>query len=1303
MAISYIQVKIVGRSFGHNAVNAAAYRSRSKLFDHNKGQTFNFENLAGTKQDLVHSNVLLPNTAFVGNLNKNNHPYNNRETLWNSVESIENTHNHKESAQLSIDFTIALPKELTDVENVKLAEQFIKENYVDKFNIVADINIHNESNGNPHAHVMLTFRELNGVEFSKTKNRNITPNLYKVNGLAQVRQDGINKKYTDFQNRFFRENNKELRVDQTGIIPSIHMTRSSINKGFNKEHIKENNQIAQDNKDIVSQDHNIIIDTLSYRQSTFNKSDIQSLVYKSTLAQPELFDEVMNKVLSSERLINLGYSTAGRETFTVEANFKNDIKLLDVSSELEGRRTVDVHNKDLVEVAKEKTLKDEQFEAIKHITQSGDISCLVGYAGAGKTYTMSALNEVYTRNGVKVYGTSISGKAVQGLQDEAGIESQTIAKMVQDYKAGRVNLLPNHKSVLVVDEAGMVGVDDMLILEKMAKDRELKLVLVGDPRQLESISKGNPFKAILEQVGFATMKSITRQKDRLDQKATVWLGQGKTGLAIDHYHDKGSVHIQSKDDNHQSIISKYESYLESNTTADTMMLAFTRSDVSILNDKARDVLLSKGMVGEGVNIAINTTGQSNKDKTLVTTDNKQFSTGDRILFLKNGLVENDDKVKNGLFADIKSIEGNIVTVLTSEDKPREVSFDITKYNNFDYGYAATVHKSQGATVKNVINYVSSNNWNSHLTYVAMTRHKHNMDIYVDNTVYKDKDQLRKGLSSKSSKEFNALDFVQKRESNKIMDTLRRYMGIEVPEYEIKSSGINEELALVAELADLNKECGRDYWKLLGDKAELSDDDRALLENKQAYRDELAFKISQDFEKYQSAIELNALDNVDILKWSQNHVASIQFEKFISSNNELYRGKVVDGMADTQRGRILLSKNNLWNEYNKAVAKYRVHKLIDTKEVSKDDIQLVEKYLASRGLAYKHYKSSQTEHYNDKEVEFLGDKMLASEMSTKHHLSISNDINKHGDVLAAKIHSNLENLKPIFEAKYNGKMLDNVLSSIERQARYQELREDVIKYKHANGITREHFAYKIASNGKEYARFIAESEISWQDINKDSRRLKLEAWRGELGDSLKLVFDEIHKYKEINIQLAQELSNTTLETRTPEDKVFISKLVQDRNEKANELLFKHGLISYRKDDEFLKNLYPTGIDTEKLFKQYQMYKDNLIAQQTVKGYIANPKSEGLAHKITTRFASHAKYVKEAGLDINQLYKQSRHHQLELNNRQFSGVDRQIHREIADYVIAKEKAAGIWRDIKQSGDDSLRLKAQYLSALSNSLLV
>ena len=86
-------------------------------------------------------------------------------------------------------------------------------------------------------------------------------------------------------------------------------------------------------------------------------------------------------------------------------------------------------------------------------------------------------------------------------------------------------------------------------------------------------------------------------------------------------------------------------------------------------------------------------------------------------------MENEAKVKNGLFASIVDIDKNIVTVKTlDKGNSEEIQFDLNKYKSFDYGYATTVHKSQGTTIDNTLLYVNSKGWNKNLAYVGMTRH-----------------------------------------------------------------------------------------------------------------------------------------------------------------------------------------------------------------------------------------------------------------------------------------------------------------------------------------------------------------------------------------------------------------------------------------------------------------------------------------------------------------------------------------------------------------------------------------------------
>lgn len=155
--------------------------------------------------------------------------------------------------------------------------------------------------------------------------------------------------------------------------------------------------------------------------------------------------------------------------------------------------------------------------------------------------------------------------------------------------------------------------------------------------------------------------------------------------------------------------------------------------------------------------------------------------------LKNGKVENNQFVKNGLFGNIIDIDKNIITVRTLEkENSKQLQINIDKYNYFDYGYATTVHKSQGATVDNTLLYVNSKGWNRNLAYVGMSRHKDNLDVFVNQDKYKDINTLKRGLSSKSNKEFNVTDFIERKYPDNFFEKIKQNIGIS-EKYQIKDN------------------------------------------------------------------------------------------------------------------------------------------------------------------------------------------------------------------------------------------------------------------------------------------------------------------------------------------------------------------------------------------------------------------------------------------------------------------------------------------------------------------------------------
>ena len=770
MAIDYINVSTMSRSNGANAIELAAYRSNACLFDEQIGKTFNYT----LKSDCVSENILLPNTAFIKGLSTAFHPFNDREKLWNSVELKENGHNRAASAQVAYEIKLALPKELDLKDNIRLVNEFVYDHYVSKFNIAADICIHDKGDGNPHAHVMLTTRSINGDELNNKKDRNIINKNRDSIGIVFKKEHSIADVYREYQNTFFKENNLNISVDQNKIFTGIHMRRSRHDKGFLQVDINKNNETDHKNLDALSKDHNIIIDTLSNRQSTFNHGDIQSLILKCTIADRSKYQEVLDKVMSSPRLLDLGVSAFGKQTFTSKENYRKDIQLIELYNDLSGRRSINIGQIGISMISHEFTLREEQKAALKYISHMGDLSCIVGYAGAGKSHTLKAINALYKAKGIDVSGAAISGKVAQSLSEDTSINSRTIASMLLSYKNQSDNV-PKKGSVLVIDEAGMVGLDDMVDIMKMSQERALKLVLVGDPNQLEAISKGSPFKTIIDDVGFTPMKDIVRQKNTLDRQASIDLAEGKVGLAIDHYDAKKQVHFASSASILDSLVNKYSEYLDQHKMNDTLVLSYSRKDVAEANKAIRGLLVSRNSVSIGDKFQVSS-GNGNKEL--------RFSVGEKIVFLRNGTVEGKEGVKNGLFGNITSIDKSTLTIRTQEgDSSRYIKVDTSKYNSLDYGYATTVHKSQGTTIDNTIMYINSKGWNKNLSYVGMSRHKYNLDMYVNKDVYGGSDILKRSLSSNSRKELDVSKFIERKPTEAFIGRLKS--GIRGSSFQIK--------------------------------------------------------------------------------------------------------------------------------------------------------------------------------------------------------------------------------------------------------------------------------------------------------------------------------------------------------------------------------------------------------------------------------------------------------------------------------------------------------------------------------------
>jgi len=144
VAIYHCNIKIISRGKRKSSVAAAAYRAAERIKDEYNKRICDYTRKGG----VVHTQILLPDNAPP--------EYKDRAVLWNAVEKSERYC----TAQLAREVEIALPVEFTELQNRAIVRSFVQKHFVDK-GMCADICIHANKKGNPHAHIMLTLTRPN--------------------------------------------------------------------------------------------------------------------------------------------------------------------------------------------------------------------------------------------------------------------------------------------------------------------------------------------------------------------------------------------------------------------------------------------------------------------------------------------------------------------------------------------------------------------------------------------------------------------------------------------------------------------------------------------------------------------------------------------------------------------------------------------------------------------------------------------------------------------------------------------------------------------------------------------------------------------------------------------------------------------------------------------------------------------------------------------------------------------------------------------------------------------------------------
>lgn len=183
-----------------------------------------------------------------------------------------------------------------------------------------------------------------------------------------------------------------------------------------------------------------------------------------------------------------------------------------------------------------------QADAAAAVAGRDPLVLVVGPAGTGKTTTLRRAAADLGANGRGVFAVAPTAKAAKVLRDESGMPSATVAKLLHEWRSrhphDEYRLRPG--TTLVVDEAGMLGTGNLAALTELAASQQWRLVLVGDPRQLQAVGRGGMFYELCRTGRVHELATIHRFRHRWERAASLRLRAGNPD-ALDAYFDHGRV------------------------------------------------------------------------------------------------------------------------------------------------------------------------------------------------------------------------------------------------------------------------------------------------------------------------------------------------------------------------------------------------------------------------------------------------------------------------------------------------------------------------------------------------------------------------------------------------------------------------------------------------------------------------------------------------------------------------------------------------------------------------------------------
>jgi conjugative relaxase-like TrwC/TraI family protein len=371
------------------------------------------------------------------------------------------------------------------------------------------------------------------------------------------------------------------------------------------------------------------------------------------------------------------------------------------------------------------TAGPDQQAMVRDLCQGGaGVALVVGRAGTGKTFALGIARHAWQLDGYRLLATAPTGIATVSLQGEGFEDVATCDRLLGDLDRGIEQL--DARTVLVVDEAGMVGSRKLTRLLEHAHHAQAKVVLVGDDRQLAPIDAGGGFRALRLRLGASELIENRRQHQAWEREALDLVRSGLVEEAVAAYqaHDR----VVAADSKPAATLALLQGWwaafqqAERDPTQEVVVMAARRAEVDRLNTACQEVLAAHGRLGSE----------------RLQVEDRQLAVGDRVVCGHNAIGELG--VANGSRGVVTALDphARILTIRLDGTGGREVVLPRSyldgrrqgeRNRRVDLAYATTGHRAQGLTRGRALVRLTGSedvNW----LYVQLSRARQDTRLYV---------------------------------------------------------------------------------------------------------------------------------------------------------------------------------------------------------------------------------------------------------------------------------------------------------------------------------------------------------------------------------------------------------------------------------------------------------------------------------------------------------------------------------------------------------------------------------------------